>query len=208
MRIEVLTSGPFETNSYILISKMNDAILVDPTFDSFDFFIEILTQQNLTPLAIFLTHSHIDHIVDVPKLKKELNIPVYIHELDQGNLKHPGSDGLPIGSGFQGVNPDVTFKDGDILRLKDFHIVILHTPGHSFGSSCFYLPDEGVLISGDTLFKGTYGNISFPTAEPIKMKESLKRLSLLPKETVIWPGHGDPTTIEEEEWLNHLDEFF
>ena len=208
MRIEVLTSGPFETNSYILISDQNHALLIDPTFDSFDFFINTITELNLKPLAIFLTHSHIDHIVDAPKVKKELKIPVYVHELDKENLINPGADGLPFGSGYEGVSPDQTFKDGDVFKLEDFNFMILHTPGHSFGSCCFYFPDEAVLISGDTLFRGTYGNISFSTSEPKKMKESLKRLSLLPKETVVWPGHGDPTTIDEEVWLNHLDEFF
>jgi glyoxylase-like metal-dependent hydrolase (beta-lactamase superfamily II) len=126
--------------------------------------------------------------------------------LDKENLINPGSDGLPFDLDIRGVQPDILLKDGDIFHLEEFYFQVIHTPGHSYGSSCFYFPDEVLLISGDTLFKGTYGNISFPTSEPNKIKSSLEKLAKLPKETTVWPGHGDPTTIGVENWLQNLNQ--
>ena len=207
MKVEVFTGGPFETNSYLLIEN-NNCLLIDPTFGSYDFFISNIEKNNLTPLAIILTHSHIDHIADVAKIKKHLKIKVYVHPLDQKNLINPGSDGLPFWEKIEGCSPDELIYDGQEINLQEFSFTVLHTPGHSFGSCCFYFKQEDYLFSGDTLFQGTYGNISFPTSEPKKMKTSLHRLSTLPKETVVFPGHGLPTTIEEEKWLLELDEKF
>ena len=201
MRIEVFTGGPFETNSYLLISENKQALLIDPTFNSSTFFFNQVEKQGLKPLAILLTHSHFDHIAEVAEVKRELNIPVYIHALDSPNLVVPGTDGLPFGEEIQGVKPDHFLEEGQVIHLGDFHLIVLHTPGHSAGSVCFYFPDHAMLISGDTLFKGTYGNVSFPTSDAKLMKDSLKKLSKLPIETTIWPGHGDPSTIGSEDWL-------
>ena len=128
--------------------------------------------------------------------------------IDQKNLINPGSDGLPFWEKIEGCSPDELIYDGQEIKLQEFSFTVLHTPGHSFGSCCFYFKKEDYLFSGDTLFQGTYGNISFPTSEPKKMKNSLHRLSTLPKETVVFPGHGLPTIIEEEKWLLELDEKF
>ena len=175
MKIEVIAGGPFETNSYLLVGDKNHALIIDPTFDTFSFFVEMLIKHNSKPIAIILTHSHFDHIVEVAPLKEEFKIPVYIHDLDKDNLINPGSDGLPFDLDIQGVQPDIFLKDGDIFHLEEFYFQVIHTPGHSYGSSCFYFPDEVLLISGDTLFKGTYGKITFPTSEPNKIKSSLKQ---------------------------------
>lgn len=205
MRIEVFTGGPFETNSYLLINEQKEALLFDPTFGSSNFFFDLIEKLTLKPLAILLTHSHFDHIVDTALVKKELKLPVYIHSLDSQNLIEPGSDGLPFGEEIEAVVPDVLIEDGQIFNLGHFHFMVLHTPGHSYGSVCFYFPDQAILISGDTLFKGTYGNVSFPTSDPKQMKNSLRKLAKLPIETTFWPGHGDPSTIGSEDWLIQQD---
>ncbi len=82
-------------------------------------------------------------------------------------------------------------------------IKVIHTPGHSPGGVCFYLPSEKILFSGDTLFRGTIGNLSLPTARPDLMWDSLKKLAALPPETKVYPGHGGPTTISAEKWIAH-----
>ncbi len=206
MKIEVIAGGPFGTNSYLLIGDKNHALIIDPTFDSLSFFIEMVSKYNCKPIAIILTHSHFDHIVEVSNIKEEFKIPVYIHDLDKDNLINPGADGLPFDLEIQGVQPDVILKDGDIFHLEELYFQVIHTPGHSYGSCCFYFPDDVLLISGDTLFKGTYGNTSFPTSDSNEMKKSLHKLSKLPKETTVWPGHGEPTTIGSENWLQKLDQ--
>ena len=204
MRLEVFTGGPFETNSYLLISEKKNALIVDPTFGSAPFFIEAVQRLQLHPCAILLTHSHIDHIADVSEVKKAFEIPVFIHPLDQENLIHPGSDGLIFGDRIEGVVPDKLVEGGQMIECKDFRCQVIHTPGHSRGSVCFYFEHERVLISGDTLFKGTHGNVSFPGSDPAQMKLSLKRLAQLPKETVVYPGHAAPTTIGAEQWIGGI----
>ncbi len=136
MKVEVFVGGPYETNSYLVTNDAGEALLIDPTFDSKSFFFNRITQGHLNARAILLTHSHFDHIVDVAALKKRLNIPVYVHLLDQGNLIAPGTDGLPD-HGVIGVVPDYLFQGDDRLSIGSFTVSILHTPGHSKGSSCF-----------------------------------------------------------------------
>jgi glyoxylase-like metal-dependent hydrolase (beta-lactamase superfamily II) len=164
--------------------------------------------MKLTPVAILLTHSHFDHIVDVARLKRSLKIPVYIHEKDSKNLKHPGSDGIYIEWNIEPCEADHLWRGGEGVQLKEFTFKVIHTPGHSFGSCCFYFQTEGVLISGDTLFKGTMGILSLPTSEPEKMWESLRTLSKLDPNIKVYPGHGAPTTIGGEAWMKDARQLF
>ena len=155
---------------------------------------------------MLLTHSHWDHTADAAAFK-ELGIPIFIHALDAENLKFPGSDGLPLLYPVQGVVSDQLIVDGQILTVGNMKLEVWHTPGHSPGGVCFYLKEEDLLISGDTLFKQAIGNLSFPTARPKLMWPSLKRLLTLPKKTRVIPGHGEETTIgAEEKWLRALIE--
>ena len=207
--IKVFTSGPAETNSVLIgCPKTRQAAIIDVPFESTDLLIKALEKESLTPTMILLTHTHWDHLADIAKLKKLLNVPVYVHAEDAGNLEKPGSDRLPLMFPIEGVKPDEFLTDGQIIPLGALKIQVIHTPGHTPGGVCFWLPQEKILISGDTLFKGTIGNISFPTARPAKMWESLKKLAELPPETRVFPGHGPETTIRAEQWIKHAKERF
>ena len=152
---------------------------------------------------ILLTHSHWDHMAEASILKEKLDIPLYVHSEDAQNLEVPGSDGLPLFYPIKAVKADHFLFDGEILFLGTLKIKVIHTPGHSPGGVCFYLENEAILISGDTLFQGTCGKVSFPTSNPSKMKHSLKKLSHLPPDTKVYPGHGPDTTIgAEEPWMS------
>jgi hydroxyacylglutathione hydrolase len=209
MKIQVFACGPFETNAYILAcSKTNQAVIVDPAPNSFNLIKTHLTENQLIPQKILLTHSHWDHIADVAALKKHYQIPVYVHSLDAPNLEKPGSDSLPCWISIEGVKPDGFLEENEQVNFGDLRFVVMHTPGHSPGSLCLYSKENNVLISGDTLFKGTIGNISFPTSQPDLMWISLKKLAKLPPQTKIYPGHGPTTTIEKETWLANAQEIF
>ncbi len=208
MRIYSLPSGPFETNCYIAECGDGKVILIDPAPDSFDKIKKTLEKQQLKPIALLLTHSHWDHIADAAKVKKAYSIPIYIHPRDSENLIQPGSDGLPCWISIQGVNPDRLFTPGEILSFNGLECRVIETPGHTPGGVCFYFPTEKVLFSGDTLFQGTIGNLSFSTARPAEMWPSLKRLSELPQDTVVYPGHGPSTTIGAESWLANAEKMF
>ncbi len=209
MILEAFTAGPVDTNAYLLASSQTrQAVVIDVPFESSDLIIERAKELSLSIQMILLTHSHWDHIGDAALLKKKLKVPIYIHKEDEKNLKAPGSDRLPLLLPVDGVAPDGFLVDGQIIPLGELAIQVIHTPGHTPGCVCFYLPDEKTLISGDTLFRGTIGNLSFSTARPELMWESLKKLSILPKETRVYPGHGDSTSIGEEPWLAHAKEKF
>src|SRR5205085_3035340 len=128
-----------------------------------------LNQHLLSVKKILLTHSHWDHIADVMPLKEKFHLPVYVHALDAPNLQQPGADGLPCWLTISGVQPDVLLEEGMEVPIGKLMFKVLHTPGHSPGCVCFYESSQHVLFSGDTLFKGTIGNLSFPTSQPSLM---------------------------------------
>ncbi len=209
MILEIFPCWDFQTNAMLLAcSETKRGVFIDPAPESHKVLIKAMKKHAVTVEAIYLTHSHFDHIGDVPWFKRELNLPVYVHELDAPNLRKPGSDGIPLPFKVENVEPDGFLKDGQVLHVGNLELKVIHTPGHSPGGVCFYIEKENVLISGDTLFQGTIGNLSLPTAEPEKMWESLKKLSQFPSETKVYPGHGSMTTIGDEPWLGRAKEIF
>ena len=183
-------------------------MVVDPAPGSFGPISTYLQENSLIPDKLILTHSHWDHTAETSLFKKKFNLPVYIHESDVGNLETPGSDGLPCWISIEGVKPDVLLKEGDIVSVGDLNFEVIHTPGHTPGGICLHCKEQHTLISGDTLFQGTIGNLSFPTARPHLMWKSLEKLAQLPPQTKVYPGHGPSTTIGAETWLADAENLF
>lgn len=209
MTVHAFPSGPFETNAYIVVCpETKEAAIIDPAPESGAPILEFLQRNNLNTSKILLTHSHWDHIADTALLKKRLQVPVYIHSMDKDNLEKPGADRLPCWIEIEGVIPDVLVKEGDHVAIGSLDFEVIHTPGHTPGGICFYCAKEGILLSGDTLFKGTIGNISFPTSTPHLMWDSLRKLAKLPPSTKVYPGHGPTTTIAAESWLDRAEDVF
>lgn len=210
MIIQVFPAGPYSTNAYVVAcTNTRAAAVIDPAPNSFSAIHAFLTEQKFIPQKILLTHSHWDHIADITPLKEEYAIPVYIHSLDTPNLQRPGADNLPCSLAIPTVQPDVLLEEGMQIPVGKLMFQVIHTPGHSPGSVCFYEPQQLVLFSGDTLFKGTIGNLSFPTCQPSLMWPSLAKLAQLPPNTRVYPGHGRSTTIEaESKWLPYAKEMF
>lgn len=209
MIIQAFPSGPFETNAYVAACpRTHAAAIIDPAPNSTKAIVSFLTNKQLKPVALLITHSHWDHIGDAAAITKRYQLPVFIHELDKENLESPGSDGLPCWISIPPVIPTHLIKEGEIIPVGDLKFTVIHTPGHTPGGVCFYCPEEKILFSGDTLFQGTIGNLSFATARPNQMWPSLTKLSLLPPDTQVFPGHGDPTTIGHEKWLARAEELF
>jgi len=210
MLIEASICGPLATNTYVVgCRSTGKAVIIDPAFGSFSFIEHSLKKHHLTAEAVWLTHSHVDHIGDLAAVKERFQIPVFVHLLDKDNVERPGSDGLP--PFFAIVRPSVVenfIDEGDHLSCGLLSFTVLHTPGHTPGGVCFFSEKEKLLFSGDTLFKGTIGNLSFPGADPKKMWHSLKRLGSLPPETKVYPGHGELTIIGEEKFLSDPETYF
>ncbi len=199
MQIKKIISSPLKNNTYVLI-KEKKALAIDPTFESIEKILHFLNEEKVSLEAILLTHSHFDHISGVAKLKRETKAKIYVHRLDSENLEKPGSDKIPLFEKIEGAIPDVHLNDGDIIYFEKAPIKVLHTPGHTRGSVCYYLENEKMLFSGDTLFAGTYGYVRSEESKK-QILASLKKLSKLPKDTKVYPGHGSATTIEQESWL-------
>ncbi len=209
MDIHAFTCGPYQTNAYVLsCSKTKECTIIDPAPDSFHEIVEFIGKKKLNPQNILLTHSHFDHIGDLAKTKEYYKIPVFIHEGDKENVLHPGSDGIPFFTEVPPTEIDAYLSDDQVLKLGKLELQVIHLPGHSPGGIGLYLSKENTLFAGDTLFKGSIGNLSLPTANIGDMKKSLKRLSQLPSKTTVYSGHGAPTTIKNESWLSAPEELF
>ncbi|MCB1149647.1 MAG: MBL fold metallo-hydrolase [Chlamydiia bacterium] len=209
MIIKPFPTGPFATNAYIVACPATSkALIIDPGFDSSDLLQAFLKEKGLTPEKILLTHSHWDHFGDAKALKEKLNIPLFVHPLDADNVRRPGTDGLPLFTPMEGFEPDGTFTEGDRIECGTLKFEVIETPGHTPGGVSFYEPQQKVLLSGDTLFQGTIGNLSFPGCSAEKMWQSLKKLAKLPGETQVFPGHGPQTTIADEPWLDQAETLF
>jgi hydroxyacylglutathione hydrolase len=207
--IEIFPSGPILTNSYLIICpETGDTAVVDPSSGSLSKLAEFIEANNLTPKKILLTHSHWDHIADACAVKEKWAIPLFVHPLDRKNVELPGSDGVPSFIEVKPTHVDGELKEGDSIEVGSLKFRIIHTPGHSPGSICFYSPDQSILISGDTLFQGSIGILSIPGGDPEAMWLSLDKLSILPSATKVFPGHGEPTTIGAESWLPKAKEIF
>ncbi len=205
MFIRGFCSGPFQTNTYVIaFEKTKKAAIIDPAMGSKELCLELIHHRQLTPEAIFLTHSHFDHIADIGPLLEIVKIPVYVHPLDAENLRNPGADRLPLPFSLPGIEPDHFLDPNNLLKLGEISLKIIHTPGHSPGGVCFWVPEANVLFSGDTLFRQGIGNLSFPTADLQAMVASLRTLSQLPPDTKVYPGHGFSTNIGAESALLHV----
>jgi hydroxyacylglutathione hydrolase len=201
--------GPIETNALLLVcNETKIAAAIDPSAGSAGPLLHKAKELNTPIQKILLTHSHWDHFADAHELKKKTHAPLYVHPLDANNVEDPGSDGIPLFVPIEGVKVDHFLQEGATLEVGKLKLEVIHTPGHSPGSVCFYLKEQKLLISGDTLFQGTMGRVDLPTGEPALMWKSLEKLSKLPPETRVVPGHGGETTIGKESWLTKAKQKF
>lgn len=207
MILETLPSGPIQTNAYLVgCPHTKEACIIDAPLGCLKEIERLLEKHKLTVSKILLTHSHWDHIADAFDLKNKFNALLLIHPLDAENLNSPGADGLPLFFSVKGAQADTLLANDDSIQVGELQIKVLFTPGHTPGGVCFYLPKEGILFSGDTLFKDSMGRVDFPQSSPSSMWRSLKNLAHLPAETKVYPGHGPSTTIgAEKSWMESAE---
>jgi len=201
---EILPVGMLQCNCSIFGDEASrEAIVVDPG-DNIPEIQAVLRRHGLTVKAIVITHAHIDHIGGAKQLKSITGAPVYMNAADQELYDHLDVQANWLGMPDPGkTDIDVNVRDGDTLRLgtADFHV--LHTPGHTQGSLCLFIPAEGKLAAGDTLFRDSIGRTDLPGGNSRQILSSIKtRLLTLPEETLVIPGHGPNTTIAREKEMN------
>jgi len=206
MKIDRLILGSFETNCYILRQSeaARDCLIVDTGLEAGEL-IDFLQQHKLNPVAVVLTHGHIDHVTGVALLRQNFpEIKVYIHKLDAEMLTG-AKDNLSALSGqtFSTEPADGFIKEGDKIEQAGIELEVLHTPGHTPGGISLYSKQDGLIFVGDTLFAGSVGRTDFPAASFAQLVKSIKgKLFTLPDETLCLPGHGPSTTIAQEKEHN------
>jgi len=201
---EILPVGLLQCNcSVIGDPKTREAMVVDPG-DEVERILEVIVRHGLQVKQIVVTHGHIDHVAGAMKLKQATGAPILMNEKDLSQLKHLPAMAAWIGVPDPGkVEVDANPSDGDVLLAGNLESRVLHTPGHTEGSICLYLPRPQKLIAGDTLFAGSIGRTDLPGGSSRKLINSIhERLLALPDETVVVPGHGDVTTIGQERETN------
>ncbi len=205
MFIETLTLGSLSENCYIVADEKTGAAVVFDPGDEAGRILAILRARNLEVKLIANTHGDVDHVMAVAPVKRITGAPFAIHPADIPLLKRAHAQYVQwFGTLAEPPpDPDLELFDGQELEVDGLKFTVLHTPGHTQGSVCFYFPNDGVLVSGDTLFQGGVGRTDRPVGNWRQLIESIRtKLLVLPDETVVYPGHGPPTTIGQEKTSN------
>jgi len=203
MKIERFVLGSLGTNCYLLINEdTKELVVVDPAICP-DYLISHVKTKGYQPKAVLLTHGHFDHVMGIDGWVKEFHIPVYLQEEEKEVLAKANLN-LSYQFGKNYAYEDVLCLQSDeVIRLAGFEIRVIHTPGHTKGGCCFYIADEEVLISGDTLFQQSVGRSDFPTGNMRILVNSIKeKLFCLPDTVMVYPGHGEYTCIADEKEFN------
>lgn len=202
MIVERILVGPLQTNCYVVADELNGkGVIIDPGGDAGKI-LKIVNKLGVKISMVINTHGHFDHIMANKSIIEATGAPLAIHKEDE-NLLRKGGGLLFLGFIASSPPPDLYLQEGDVVKIGQAYLAVLHTPGHSPGSISLYSPEENILFSGDVLFYMGVGRWDFPGGDYHVLMDSIQRkLLTLPDETVVYPGHGPSTTIGQEKAHN------
>jgi hydroxyacylglutathione hydrolase len=202
MKVVQIPNGVFVQNCYLVgDERRGECVIIDPGEDT-ALIGRALTTLGMRPVAIWLTHAHLDHVLGVPELKRITGAPVYLHPGDRPLYDRVAEQAVAFGMRAAPLPPpDRAFAHGDVVQVGDLTFSVRHTPGHSPGSVSLVGP--GAVFAGDVLFQGSIGRSDLPGGDGNTLLQSIHReLLSLPDDTIVYSGHGSQTTIGRERSAN------
>lgn len=202
-QIKVLTFNPVQENTYLLYNEYNECIIIDPGcyFDEEKAALKSFIEKNqLQPKMLLNTHCHLDHVFGNKYIAEEYKLTLQIHKKEEELLQMAPSSGLMFNLPFDNYNGELIFlTEGDVVSLRDDQLQVIHAPGHSPGSICFYCEKQKFIIGGDVLFQNSIGRTDLPYGSHEGLVKNIKeKLFTLPEDVKVYSGHGPETTIGEE----------
>lgn len=199
MEVVTVPLGPVRANAYLL-ALAGRAVVVDPG-DEGEALATALAERGWELSAVWLTHAHFDHVGGITALLRAAGeVPVHMHPADEPLLRNAVASAARFGLAIEAPPLNyVSLAHGGTVTAGGISAQVLHTPGHAPGHVAFYLPDAGMVLSGDALFNGSIGRTDLPYGDQGELLASIRReLLTLPPETRVLPGHGGPTTVAAE----------
>lgn len=204
LNVYPLVLGPVQTTCYV-VSSQGRAVIVDPAANATKI-IQYLGTKKLIPEAILLTHGHFDHIGAVNELAAKYSLPIYAHKSEKEYFDQPEVNLSTMMYQPFVLSEDLDYHwlaDGATLTCLDTQVKIFHVPGHTSGSLCYYFVKDRMVFTGDTLFKQSIGRTDFIYGNHQQLVTGIKqKLLTLPDDTLVYPGHGDCTTVADEKRNN------
>ena len=201
--IKVFTFNPFQENTYVLYTDSKEAIIIDPgcyfTEES-DLLDSFISSNQLKTVMLLNTHCHLDHVFGNLHVYKKYGLELNLHPDDEVTLKHAPESGKMFGLAFNNYSGSLHFlSDNQTINIGEDTLKIFHTPGHSPGSVSFWCEKQDFIISGDVLFRESIGRTDVPGGDfPTLIRSIRTKLYSLPNKTVVYSGHGEPTSIQYE----------
>ena len=202
MKIVQIPNGQFVENCYLVTDEASrECVVIDPGEEA-GLILRRITEAGVRTVAIWVTHAHLDHVMGVPRLRRETDAPIYLHPADRELYDRVIQQGLAFGIRVESLPPpDREFVPGETVRVGTVGFTVRHAPGHSPGSVC--LVGDGVVFTGDVLFAGSIGRTDLPGADFDTLIRSIEReLLVLPDSTMVYSGHGPETTVGRERGTN------
>ena len=201
--LKVFTFNPVQENTYLLYNEERECIIIDPGcyFDAEKEELKSYIQvNNLQPRLLLNTHCHLDHVFGNKFIAEEYNLTLKAHLLEKEILELAPASGLMFNLPFDNYQGEVIYlKEGESISLGEDKLKIIHAPGHSPGSICFYCEKQHFIIGGDVLFQNSIGRTDLPYGNHEDLLRNIKeKLFPLPEDVKVYPGHGPATTIGEE----------
>lgn len=201
--VQSFTFNPVQENTYILYNDEKQCCIIDPGcyFASEEAELKgFIEEHGLNPVLLLNTHCHLDHIFGNRFVQKSFGLKLHLHKLEKQVLEYGPVSGQMWQLPFDNYDGELVYIDeNDAIRLGSEELHILFTPGHSPGHICFYSKPHKFLIGGDVLFEGSVGRTDLPGGDFATLEQSIKtKLYTLPADVIVYPGHGNSTTIGEE----------